>query len=83
MRTLHIDREPFEVPNAYITRVNLRDIPDDLRTRAAEIIDGLPMDRWHTLGTFVDTGEILADTAVVRRTYKGNKIATEYGVETE
>lgn len=81
MRTLHLDREPFRVESWNVTPVNPRDLPADMRAHAATLIDTLPMDTWMTLGTFLDTGETLTDTAVVRRTYRGNKIAMEYGVE--
>ncbi len=80
-RTLHLDRSPFRVRSACVTPVNLRDIPVELRAHAATVIDALPMDVWHTIGVFTEEGETLTDTAVVRRTYRGDKIAMEYGVE--
>lgn len=81
MRTLRIDGEPLRVRDTDVVRVYMFDVPTELRAYAADIIDTLPVGEWYTLGTFLDDGETLHDTAVVRRALRGGRVVMEYGVE--
>ncbi len=81
VRTLHVDSEPMRVRDVSVERVHMFDVPAGLRAHAASIIDGLPVGEWHTLGAFMDDGETLHDTAVVRRVMRDGRLVMEYGIE--
>lgn len=76
------DTHPVTVPERYVTRVHMFDIPAALREHAAYALGELSGGEWWTVGEFRYAGEDF-DTAIARRVLVGGRMVIEYGVESE
>lgn len=76
------DTHPLTVPDRYVSRVHMFDIPASLREHAAYSLNDLSGDQWWTVGEFRYAGEDY-DTAVARRVLRDGRVVVEYGIESE
>lgn len=78
----YLDTHPLTVPDRYVTRVHMFDVPAVLRDHACTSLDALSGDEWWTVGEFRYQGEDF-DTAVARRVLREGCMAVEFGIESE
>jgi hypothetical protein len=74
------DAHPLTVPDRFVTRVHMFDVPATLREHAHNALGDLSGNVWWTVGEFRYAGEGCYETAVACRNRRGQ---VEYGIESE